>query len=187
MTLRLLCHKSLPCWPGRAGSGRAQTSVSPTAEWSCLGRLSHGEHLCNQLGPPPGPSGSYLLAVGDLVLPHSATLWQGDGPRHAQRGGAAVLQLDLGGLWVEQRVWQGCEEPPRGQGTSAPRPLHSPGSSEPGLRFFTSRSRARSPGPGPSPPQPAQRSPESVYESTGNKIEITAPSCYFLSVDQALF
>lgn len=43
---------------------------------------------------------SYLFAVGDFVLPHAALLRRRDAPGDAQRGGAAALQLHLGGLWA---------------------------------------------------------------------------------------
>lgn len=51
--------------------------------------------------PLAQPILSYLLAVGDFVLPHAALLWHWDAPGDTQGGGAAVLEPHLGGLWAE--------------------------------------------------------------------------------------
>lgn len=128
-TLCILSHKSLLCWPSR---GDSQEDPRPQFPHLQNGASSDGSAMWSiyvtswaSLRPAPTLSVSYLLAVGDLVLPHAALLWRRDAPGHAQRGSAAALQLHLGGLWAGQRVGKGCEEPPGGGGRGQPDPVPS--------------------------------------------------------------
>jgi hypothetical protein len=129
-----------------------------------------------------GPFVSYLLAVGDFILPHSALLRYRDAPGDTQRGGATALQPHLGGLWAGQRRGEGCKEPQwwggMGERTRGPRANPIPHTNTRDLQTLSRDSEFPTPVPKASAVTGAGPSevPMSIHKCIHSKTRVTAES-----------